>query len=487
MAYPKQLISALTESVNDRLNSFFEIEQRKYFYAFDNINDLIDDTLSEYGIKVGSEKSEIKSIYGTQVKARRQKKKRWLISFQDNLKKYVITNHKNPFHSIHVAFECLPGHQFVKLYDTNDMDEVIQNYKDKIQKWQENDASLLIDYPLISEKTKNQVVSCFKIDLIINLINIILDNMNGNIDSYFARKPDILLQNPFFAPNRYSVPFQVSLNSYVADLIHYDKNDLIFQMLVNFEMDHAEDVRKLKVFDTKDNQLLLTLINSIKPDFYESKTVTIEIGSLAKSLNPHPNKHCYEDVKARLHNMARAGFRILKTSDSEPLFTFSFFDSVMTPEHDGKEYAIVTFGNVLHEAITKQKMVAVTSSSYNLLEQDLSRLIYHNLQKERITLYSSSNPNEQGLLFKSYDYSFFQRIILFKSKRKTDNIQLIKRTLDEFVDKKIAIDHYEYNQNDGLFLLFYFSLSADEQVDLLKTKEDISLLSESDYLKIDES
>lgn len=479
MTYPKQLISTLAELVNSDLNSFFEIEQRKYFSSFQNLNDMIADTLQDYGIKAESEKSEIKSVYGTQIKARRQKKKRWLASFLDNSEKYSLTDRKHPFYGINMDFNDLPGHQVVKLYDTNNIDTVLQNYHKNILQWQENDKSLLIDYPLILNKTKNQIISCFKIDLIINLINTILDNMDGNIESYFSRKPEILLQNPFFAPTRYSMPFQPTIDSYVADLIHYDKNDLTFQMYRGLDIDHPEEVRKLKVLDTKDNQLLLTLINNIKPDFYDSKSVTIEIGTLAKVLNPHPNKHCYEDVKLRLHNMVSAGFRICnRNEENKPIFTFNFFDNVLTPESNGKEYAIVTFANILFEAITKRKMVAVTSSSYNLLEQDISRLIYHNLQKERITLYSSSNPNEDGFLYKSYDYSFFKRIILFKSKRKADNILLIKKALDEFVNKRIAIDHYEFRQNEGLFLLYYFNLSEDERVDLLKPEEGASLLSE---------
>ncbi len=78
----------------------------------------------------------------------------------------------------------------------------------------------------------------------------------------------------------------------------------------------------------------------------------------------------------------------------------------------------VTFGNTLYEAITKKKMISVTSSNYNSLELEMSRLLYHNLQRERITLSSSSVPDGNGYLHKTYDYSYFQRIVLFKKKRK---------------------------------------------------------------------
>lgn len=467
MAYPKQLISSLADNLNETLVNFFEIEHVKIFTIYSSLNDLIAETLLQY-VKEETGKSELRSIYGIQVKMRRQKKNRWLKTLEENTDKYEIGNKKHPFYTIQHNFEVLPGHSFLKLYDTKDVKLAIKKCGDSIKEWAENDKALLIEYPLISDKTKTQILSSFQIDLIINLIDSIITYWDGNIEAYFAKKPEILLDTPFFSPNRYSVPLQQSVDSYVADLISFDAENTVFQMLVSGDSEHIEDRQKVKVFDSKDNQILLTLLNNIKLDFYESRAITIEIGTLAKALNSRPNKHCYEDVKTRLHTMAGTTFRLYrKDNPDEALLTFNFFDNVMTPEKDGKEYAIVTFGNILFDAVTKKQMIAVTASSYNSLELDLSRLLYHNLQKERITLSSSSVPDENGHLVKSYDYSYFQRIILFKKRKKADNILLIKQTLQEFVDKKIALANFEYQQNKGLFTLYFFNLTDDEKSDLI--------------------
>lgn len=467
MAYPKQLISSLADNLNEALVNFFEIEHLKIFSAYSSLNDLIADTLWEY-VKEETGKSELKSIFGTQVKMRRQKKNRWLKTLEENIHNYAMTNKKHPFYSIQHNYEILPGHSFLKLYDARDLDSAVKKYTAAINEWAENDKSLLIEYPLISDKTRKQILSSFQIDLIINLIDSIIVYWDGNIEAYFAKKPEILLDTPFFSPSRYSVPLQKSVDSYVADLISFDAENTVFQMLVSGDSEHIKDMQKLKVFDSKDNQLLLTLINNITLDFYDSRAITIEIGTLAKALNSRPNKHCYEDVKTRLHTMAGTTFRLYrKDNPDDALLTFNFFDNVMTPEKDGKEYAIVTFGNILFDAVTKKQMIAVTASSYNSLELDLSRLLYHNLQKERITLSSSSAPDENGYLVKSYDYSYFQRIILFKKRKKADNILLIKQTLNEFVEKKIALAKYEYQQSKGSFTLYYFNLTDDEKSDLI--------------------
>lgn len=467
--YPQQLITSLCEHLADRLSNFFYIEHKKYFEEYADLNGLVSDTLWEY-IKNETQKTEINSVYNTQVKMRRQKRKRWISNYETLYAKYPLSDKKNPYYMIWHDHDHLMGSFFLKLYDAPDVETVIENYQKKLDDWQKNDKSLLIDYPLLSNRTKLQVKTSFKNDLIINLIEIILESYDGNIENYFSKKPDILLDKPFFAPAKFSVPFKESLDSYVADLVNFDKDDTTFQMLVSYDPNETPNVEKLRVFDPKDNQILMTLINHINLDFYESKQIILEVGTIAKTINSRPNKRLYDDVKMRLHNMARTGFQLYKKDNpNEPIYTFSFFDSVRTISRDGKEFVAVTFGNTLYESITKKKMISVTSSNYNSLELELSRLLYHNLQKERIALSTSSVPNEQGYLYKTYDYSYFQRIILFKKKKKADNIQLITETLQEFVAKAIALANFHYDKGQGLFHLYYFPLSDDERADLIST------------------
>lgn len=467
--YPQQLITSLCEHLADRLSNFFCIEHKKYFEEYTDLNGLVSDTLWEY-IRNETQKTEINSVYNTQVKMRRQKRKRWISNYENLYAKYPLSDRKNPYYMIWHDHNHLMGSFFLKLYAAPDMETVIENYQKKMDAWKKNDKSFLIDYPLLSNRTKLQVKTGFKNDLIINLIEIILESYDGNIENYFSKKPDILLDKPFFAPAKFSVPFKESLDSYVADLVNFDKDDTTFQMLVSYDLNETPNVKKLRVFDPKDSQILMTLINHINLDFYESKQIILEVGTIAKAINSRPNKRLYNDVKMRLHNMARTVFQLYKKDNpNEPIYTFSFFDSVRTISRDGKEFVAVTFGNTLYESITKKKMISVTSSNYNSLERELSRLLYHNLQKERIALSTSSVPNEQGYLYKTYDYSYFQRVILFRKKKKADNIQLIMETLQEFVEKSIALANFHYDKGLGLFHMYYFPLSDDERADLIST------------------
>lgn len=468
MPYPKQLITSLCNQLQDTLTDFFNVEQRKYFSEYTDINSMVSDTLREF-IK---DEAELGSVHSQQVKNRRQKRNRWITAYKNAMLEHSITDKSHPLHFIQQDFDNMNARSFIKLYDAHSVDEAVAMYESQMDKWASNDRSLLIDYPLIMTKTKNQVVSSFQIDLIINLITIVMTSYDGNIDSYFSKKPTLLIDNPVFSPNKFTVPLKASLDSYVADLVDFDRDNTVFQMFINHSSDSSEELQKVRVFDQKDNQILMTLINNISLDFYESRQIAIDVGTIAKSINNRPNKHLYEDVKSRLHNMALINFRICeKDTPNKPIYTFSFIDEVLNQQRDNKEYVVVTFGHALYEAITKKKMISVTSSNYNSLTLDMSKLLYHNLQKERIALSASVEPDADGYLHKTYDYSYFQRVILFKRKKKADNILLIKDTLDEFVSRGIALAKYTYDPERGQFHLYYFRLSNDEKADLMSMNE----------------
>lgn len=467
MAYSKQIITDLCNQIPDVLISFFNTEHDRFFYEFENFGDIVSVTLSEF-INNKNTKSELTALRHDIVRARRQKKMRWRSICQKSAAEYNLSSSRNPFFSVYQSITLLPGESLLKLYGTTDINVIVDRIWNEIDDWVSDSEKILIEFPLITSKTRNQILNNFKIDLIVALIGIIIDSYDGNLDSYFSRKPEFLLASPLFSPTKYNVPVTPGLDSYIADLVSYDKDDLVFQMLVAYDPNNPEDSLVQTVFDQKDNQLLLYLFNNINLDFYQSRQLIVEVGALAKALNPRPNKRMYEDVKLRIHNMQRVTFRYCKKSNpNEPIFSYNFFSTVKTIVQDDREYLVITFGDTLYDSVTKHKMVSVTTNNYNALDLNLSRLLYHHLQKERINLSAASSTGADGLLFKKFDYSYFQRIILFKSRKRKDNINMIKEALSEFVDKRVALSKYTYDEQEGFFYLYFFPLSNDEKADLV--------------------
>lgn len=463
MPYPRQFISSLSSQVDEHLIEFFVTGKEVYNFPVSDINELIDSTLQEY-LKDETGRPEIKSIYTTQLRMRRQKRSRWRNTARESVN-LDITTKKNAFHYLLEQQNVLNAIQFKKLYGSPNINKVIEKLLSEIDEWQANPSSYLIDYPLITTQTKNQLFKALKNDFFINLVEIINKSFDGSIDSFIRRKPEALIDMPLFSPATYSINLQESLDALTAGLFRNEEMEIDITLPKSSEELDDSD-KKFKVLDPKDNQILLCLMNNIKGDFYDSKTVLLDIGIIAKELNPRPNSKHYEMVVSRLYNMSKINFTYRSKGKNGTGIAFNIFDSIQIDKDlDGHRYCKATFGNILADAIIKEKMIGVTLRNYNALELDLSKLLYHALQRERIRL-SMATPDDMNdeLLCKHYDYSFFQRTVLFKQKRKEKNIALIRQTLDEFVDKKIAIDHYIVQNHS--FDIYYFPLTADEKADL---------------------
>lgn len=489
--YPKQLTSSLLEHMDKRLIDFYFLEEKKLFSRYKNLHELIEKTLTEYIGTYGSKKlgrSEFYNLRYIQIKNRKDKKKRWAATFSANSQKYQLTEKKNPFYMIQKHYNELTGRDFFSLYNDYKLEDVIENYKAAMEKWASDTSCILIEYPFLSSMTKIRLLKAFKTDLVIDLADIVIRSMNGRIDSFFSKKPNILMDSPLFSESKHSIKAEEkkslehehngtaanenSLSAMLATVTHQGTNMVPEDIVIKVVQDgYSTEVNNLlKVFDERDNKILLELINSTDYDFYETKTVNMDIASIAKAINPRPSAALYEDVKTRIQKMAATSFKFYKKENMKrPYFTLNFFDYAKTDGLTEKENntAQIMFGQILYDAITKNKMTSVPTSSYELLNKKVSRLLYHNLQRERIILYRQNRTGNTGYLYKRYYFSFFQNIILFKSKRKAENIKLVIDSLNEFVENHIAISEFHYNSENETFDICFFTLTEDEKSDLI--------------------
>lgn len=474
----KQLITTLCDHLPENITNFFNLEHKKYFKNYNSINDLVAETFRELYMDSEIQKTDINGKKKTEKKKRTQRKKRWVDIFSENAKNYPLSDTHNPFFSLNNVFCSLPGQDLIKLYGTNNIDVAMEDIRDAIIKWGDSSDSLLVEFPLLASKTANQVAASYKTDLLICLMQLIVSLWNGNIQSFFNQKPFFLMEHPLFAPQKTSIPLMKTVDSYVVDLFSYDKEDLVFQAYLS----NGEEPRSnaLDIFDERDHQILLYTMNDISLSFYQNREFVIDPWAVAKSINPRPNTALYEDIIARYHRMQGVGFKLFKKSDTtKPLISFSFFDTVMNDESSGKLYLRVIAGSAVYDAITKQQVIRVKSADYNCLEQKMSRLLFHHLQKERINLSNTNHPDDEGLLHKIYDYSFFQRAMVLKKGTKKAYLKLISESLQEFIDKRIVLAKYDYEPSTGAFVLYYYPLSEDEKADFTITLHSSPTLSEN--------
>lgn len=456
MGYPRLVISTLITQVDETLIDFYSDNKDKYNFPYADMNDLIDNTLQEYLPESSNAASDLKAVYAMQTRLRRQKKTRWRKSCIDSLAMDLSSN-KNAFHFLLEQQELLTVSQFKTLYKYNNIEKVIEELVKQIEEWQADASAYLISFPLISNQTPKQLLTVLKHDLFINLLNVINEKYNGSINSIIRRKPEVLIDNPVFTATLRTIPLQDTLDDFAAELLN--TNNMKFEV-------SAPNTGELTphLLSQKDSEIISCLIDNITLDFYDSGSVTVPLNVIAKALHNRPNSRHYAELKEKLLNMSKLNFK--SSVQDKAVMSFNIFDNILiTSDPTGHLICRATFGKVLHNAIMKRKMVGVTSNNFYALELSLSRIIYHALERERIRL-STTSPTTD--LRKNYDYSFFERIVIFPKRRKDKNMILIQKSLDEFVKKKICIESYKISNN--VFQILFFPLSEDEKADLIDEK-----------------
>ena len=195
-------------------------------------------------------------------------------------------------------------------------------------------------------------------------------------------------------------------------------------------------------FALKNYDNLITLDKNGSAYFYDNEEGTYE--KIADNIKKISNS-CRKLVEYNF-SYEEAGSKIY----------FNLFDNIVIKEDVERPYAIAQFGEILSNAIIKKKLISITSASYDVLDNNLSRIICYAMKREQIS--------NQETFIGEYNYTYFQKIVRFKLKNKKKNLQLIKESLQEFVDNNIVIDSFELKNN--VFIIKFLPLSDAEIQDL---------------------
>ena len=457
--YPKQLIDMFQTQLNEKLQIFHKKNQ--FLLLLPEIEECIKNTLDDF-LEGKTSKTDIQDIYTLQKKNLKQKKSRWEKRIKDTYIKYTLPNSKNPFWFLIEQQNLLTEEQWDILYHNLSVDEIIQSFFKDITQWKEDNNKLLIEFPLFNTLNKTSKINAFFQDLFINLIGILKENTNGSIDSFFKTTPAFMTEAPIFAPKGFDIILQSSLGDGGVFEHLFSDEDADYEMTVS-----SKSSSDLKMLDAMDISLLNCIFTHIDSDFYHSRKVSLTVGELARAISKNkPSKNHYKNAKQRLKNMLDLNYSY---KDSTREAHFNIFDGVLFEKPEigdiisSTENVEITFGTLLYEAIVQKKMVYVTTNNYEALEDNLSKILYYTLQKERIRLSSLYNQLNDDTIIEEYEYTFFAKAVMFKTKHKRKNITAIKKSLMEFVEKQITIQ--DFSVAGDKFKIQYIPLSESEKAD----------------------
>lgn len=459
MEIPKQLVDKVEEQAEPILVSFFNENKEKYNFPAESFSSVIEEALTEAFV---DDSVSVKELRSAQVRTRRQKKTRWLDNLKKSNESISLDDKDSPFYLAFVFYNNYPVANFKSIFNADNVQDYIDKTIAAATEWVNDINSYFATFPLLSFIKKERFYKFFLNDVLFMALDIINKQYDGQIKSFFRHRPNILIDTPVFNVKSSKVPLTTSTNG---------------QLLANFVTGNGTlmvqvDGMKLvgsdsfKALDARDEAIISSLVANTGKDFYTSKTIIVDLGTLLRSAynTKTPSARAYKDVLDRLHRMANVRYTYEEKDKGK--YTFGVLDTVQDQVIDGKHTILVTLSQRLYDEIIKQNTTKVTKDSFDKLENPIARLLYPSLQRERIrlTLKKQYVSETDTRLKETYDQLFFARSILMNPRTKAKNAAMIEQALDDFVHFNIAIESYRKINKDNFEILFY-ALSPAERFD----------------------
>ncbi len=447
--YSRRFIEELLKHIAPEISEFFNKKHDIFKFPCQTMSELIDETLMDY-LEGKTSREDLIPVISKIKKSRLQKRARWYKSYINDIDTINIDDPKHPLSHIINMARSLPIEQYVNIFGDKEIEEIIEEYKLKAAAWKNDSNSLLISFPGISAFTNNSIFNSLKNDLIINIWKYIDGELAGNIDSYLRMFPEELLEKPLFSPSSFTLMMETASNNLLKEIITDEEGSELLEVTVN-----NGKLTPPKSMDYNDLKLINAFISNINmQEFSREKSVVVDLNTLGKEVVDY---HVGKNVITKISNSCRklVEYNFSYEEEGSKMY-FNLFDNIAIKEDAERPYAIAQFGEILSNAIIQKKLISITSASYDVLENNLSRIICYSMKREQIA--------NQETRMNEYSYTYFQKIVRFKLKNKKKNLALIQESLQEFVDNKIAIESFELK--NGVFIIHFLPLSPAEIEDL---------------------
>ena len=447
--YSRRFIEELANHINPVIIDYFNKKRNLLNFSADTVTSLIDETLMDY-LDGKSSREDLIPIIAKIKKSRLQKRARWYKAYINDIDTINIDDPKHPLSNIVIMAKTLPVDDYYIIFGDKNLDEIIEDKKKAATLWKDDSNSLLIEFPGISSFTNKSIYNSLKNDLIISAWKYIENELAGNIDSYLRLFPVDLVDKPLFSPSSFTLMMDTASNNLLKEIITDDDGKELLEVTVD-----SGKLTPPKAMDSNDLKLVNAFISNINmQEFYKEKSVVVDLNTLGKEVvDYHVGKNVIKKISNSCRKLVEYNFSYEEAGSK---IYFNLFDNIVIKEDVERPYAIAQFGEILSNAIIKKKLISITSASYDVLDNNLSRIICYAMKREQIS--------NQETFIGEYNYTYFQKIVRFKLKNKKKNLQLIKESLQEFVDNNIVIDSFELKNN--VFIIKFLPLSDAEIQDL---------------------
>lgn len=449
--YPQQLVAELSEHLSPIIINFYNDTRENYNYPVSSINELVEYVL-ENSFDGKTSREDLQRLNESAMRNRRKKKKRWMEKLKSDMEIYTPNDTEFPFSNLVSQKHILSKSQWEALYGKKTLDDIINEKMAETDEWYSQTDSFFICFPAIYTQTPHKIYTSIVSDTMLYIYQYIKERYDGSIENYFLSFPKDLIGFPLFAPKKVRLKTSSGGDSISES---YDYGEGILETTANLYSVNEQ----LNSMDQNDLKIFYATLQNLDSDFYTTRQVHVKKSILAKLFHSRPGRKYYDMMEKHCHMLSKYNFSV--TVNGRKKISFNLLDSVDSTDPDE---VVFTYGSMLYDSIIANDITNIKSSNMQLLEQNLSTILYHPLFRERIIL-SSKLSEETDELISDYSYSFFSRNVRFPNQSRKKNLELIESSLKEFAEKKILIKSFEV-KSATLFRIHFFPLTPEEQADL---------------------
>lgn len=450
--YAKQLIVEISEHLDQEIIDFFDETKESYQYTVDSLDDLVEYTLEE-AAEGKTTKEDLRKIYDSMMRNRRRKKARWMEKLENDVKTIPKTDPRFPFSRLVGQKSFLTKAQWKSFYGDKTLDDLIHDQMAVAKEWLAQPNSYFVSFPGIHSHSVSRIFESLVSDTLLCMYQYISEKYDGSIENYFLPAFRKLDGFPLFAPKR--VKLTTTLNDENTVVENYDYGEYVLRTSTRLQTVNDQ----LSSMDQNDLMILYTTLQNLDVDFYTTRQARVKKRTLVKLLHSRPSKKHYDMMEEHCHKLSKYNFSVM--SNGKKKISFNLIDSVDTSDPD---VVVFTYGTLLYDSVITNEITNIKSANMQLLELNLSMILYQSLFKERIIL-STKDTSESAELVADYPYIFFSSNVRFPNQSKKKNMDLIEESLQEFVQKEIVVKSFERKASNQFRICFY-PLSAEERIDL---------------------
>lgn len=351
-------------------------------------------------------------------------------------------------------------------HGVDSLEELIQQRIMEVEHWSKDDGMFLHEYKYIREKSDGQVENALKVDSVLAVSQMVIEEFGGEFTSIVKEVSDLVSQFPLPGKSG-KTKFKTNLtkqdkHSGVAVVDEYKSGDVVVTTLVGKELLTSQRSVSL---DDLDYEIFDQVMAKRDIEFVERQKIFVSVGELVRSVfkQKGSSKRHYEQIVKRLLKLKDVSFKIKTENGSYVIF--DLFDQVKFLE-DGVRVEI-KINEFTHEQYIDNHVTKIYSDKIKNLCLPISESMVFILQKERFTHSTNHEEGNLELPFFNYPYEFFTRRIRFPTRKKLVNLSMIEQSLQEIVENNTTVESFRKVQD--VFQIRFIPVSKSEAEDLIET------------------